>query len=53
MKSKAANSYINKVMVTLNSGACKDKLINKSKSVLKGKGIFINPDLTKLQMEED
>jgi len=52
MKSKAANSYINKAIVTLNSVACKDKLINKSKSVLKGKGIYINPDLTKLQMED-
>ena len=53
MKSKAANSFINKVIVTLDSVACRDKLINKSKSVLKGKGININPDLTKLQMEAD
>jgi len=53
MKGKATNSYINKVIVTLNSVACRDKLINKSKSVLKRKGININPDLPKLLMKAD
>ena len=29
----------------------RDKIINKSEFVLKGRGIFINPDLTQFQME--
>ena len=51
LKNKATNQWINKVIVSFNSAANRDKIINKSKIIFKGKGIFINPDLTKLQME--
>ena len=53
LRSKATNSYINKVIVSFTSVVTRDKIINKSKLFLKGKGIFINPDLTKIQMELD
>jgi len=53
LKSKQYNQWINKVIVTFNSVINKDKIINKSRIALKGKGIIINPDLSKLQMELD
>jgi hypothetical protein len=51
LKNKTTNQWINKVIVSFSSVANRDKIINKSKLHFKGKGIFINPDLTKLQME--
>ena len=51
LKNKTTNQWIYKVIVSFSSVANRDKIINKSKSHFKGKGIFINPDLTKLQME--
>ena len=51
LKNKTTNQWINKVIVSFSSVANGDKIINKSKLHFKGKGIFINPDLTKLQME--
>ena len=51
LKNKTTNKWINKVIVSFSSVANRDKIINKSKMIFKGKGIFINPDLTKLQMD--
>jgi len=51
LRSKATNRNNNKVIVSFTSLISRDEIINKYKLLLNGKGIFINSDLTKIQME--
>ena len=50
---KKDNNFINKVMVTLSSKSSRDNVVSKSKSVLRGKNIFVNKDLTQLEMQAE
>jgi hypothetical protein len=49
--SKRDNKLTNKVVVTLPSKEIRDNLIKLSKPILRGQSIFINPDLTSMEME--
>ena len=49
--SKKENKFTNKVVVTLSLKEARDNIIKLSKNILKGKSIFINPDLTPMEME--
>jgi hypothetical protein len=49
--SKKENKFTNKVVVTFSSKDVRDHIIKLSKSILKGKSIFINADLTPMEME--
>lgn len=40
-------------MVTLSSKSSRDNVVSKSKSVLRGKNIFVNKDLTQLEMQAE
>jgi hypothetical protein len=49
--SKKDKKFTDKVVVTLSSKETRDGIIKLSKSILKGRSIFINPDLTPMEME--
>ena len=49
--SKRENKYTTKVLVTLKSKEERDNFLISSKRSLKGKNIFVNPDLTQVEME--
>ena len=49
--SKKENKFTNKVVVTFSSKDVRDNIIKLSKNILNGKSIFINADLTPMEME--
>ena len=50
---KKDKNYINKAMVTMSTKIMRDTIVSKSKHILRGQNIYINNDLTKLEMQAE
>ena len=50
---KKDKNYINKAMVPLSTKLMRDTIVAKSRNILRGQNIYINKDLTKLEIQAE